>query len=340
VLPGSYLLKKSTMTTAGVSITYNGAAWSGGGVVGQSGNAGDGIVLLANNVILDQVCAISCGNDGIRIGSDSSGFNANIFKITMPVCSYNGRHGIYINDNNPGTGPDANAGTIITPFCQSNIGDGINIGAGWFNTIIGPLCEVNSTGIRLQNGSVSNTIIGGDSEANTVDDIIIDAGAQSNCFFGTFIGAGVPGIVDNGNASIILGQYVNKLGAVMAIPVTGKSVEINAAGNSIYLDYMSDAVGAKEWKTGDGIVAAGTFSIYDVTDLRHSLGVTSAGVSTYGYVRPGTPAGAVQTASGLTAGTGAPSNADGQNGDFYFRSDGGASTSVYMKRAGSWVGIV
>jgi hypothetical protein len=328
VLPGSYLLKKSTMTTAGVSITYNGAAWSGGGVVGQSGNAGDGIVLLANNVILDQVCAISCGNDGIRIGSDSSGFNANIFKITMPVCSYNGRHGIYINDNNPGTGPDA------------NIGDGINIGAGWFNTIIGPLCEVNSTGIRLQNGSVSNTIIGGDSEANTVDDIIIDAGAQSNCFFGTFIGAGVPGIVDNGNASIILGQYVNKLGAVMAIPVTGKSVEINAAGNSIYLDYMSDAVGAKEWKTGDGIVAAGTFSIYDVTDLRHSLGVTSAGVSTYGYVRPGTPAGAVQTASGLTAGTGAPSNADGQNGDFYFRSDGGASTSVYMKRAGSWVGIV
>ena len=340
VLPGSYLLKKSTMTTAGVSITYNGATWSGGGVVGQSGNTNDGIVLLANNVILDQVCAISCGNDGIRIGSDTSGTNSNIFKIIMPVCSFNGRHGIYINDNNPGTGPDANAGTIITPFCQSNTGDGINIAAAWFNTIIGPLCEVNSTGIRLQNGSVSNTIIGGDSEANVVSDIIIDAGAQSNCFFGTFIGSGSPGITDNGSASIILGQYVNKLGAVKAVPVVGKSVEINAAGNSIYLDYVSDAVGAKEWKTGDGVVAAGTFSIYDVTDSRHSLGVTSDGVSTYGYVRPGTPAGAVQTASGLTAGTGAPSNTDGQNGDFYFRSDGGASTSIYMKRAGAWVGIV
>ena len=81
VLPGSYLLKKSTMTTAGVSITYNGATWSGGGVVGQSGNTNDGIVILANNVILDQVCAISCGNDGIRIGSDTSGTNSNIFKI-------------------------------------------------------------------------------------------------------------------------------------------------------------------------------------------------------------------------------------------------------------------
>lgn len=340
VLPGSYLLKKSTMTTAGVSITYNGATWSGGGVVGQSGNTNDGIVILANNVILDQVCAISCGNDGIRIGSDTSGTNSNIFKIIMPVCSFNGRHGIYINDNNPSTGPDANAGTIITPFCQSNTGDGINIAAAWFNTIIGPLCEVNSTGIRLQTGSVSNTIIGGDSEANIVSDIIIDAGAQSNCFFGTFIGSGSPGITDNGSASIILGQYVNKLGAVKAVPVVGKSVEINAAGNSIYLDYVSDVVGAKNWKTGDGVVAAGTFSIYDVTDSRHSLGVTSAGVSTYGYVRPGTPAGAVQTASGLTAGTSAPSNADGQNGDFYFRSDGGASTSIYMKRAGAWVGIV
>jgi len=340
VLPGSYLLKKNTMTTAGVNITYNGATWSGGGVVGQSGNTGDGIVLLANNVILDQVCAISCGNDGIRIGSDTSGTNSNIFKIIMPVCSLNGRHGIYINDNNPSTGPDANAGTIITPFCQSNTGDGINIAAAWFNTIIGPLCEVNSTGIRIQNGSVSNTIIGGDSEANVVSDVIIDAGAQSNCFFGTFIGSGAPGIIDNGSASIILGQYVNKLGAVKAVPVVGKSVEINAAGDSIYLDYVSDAVGAKNWKTGDGIVAAGTFSIFDVTNSRNSIGVTSDGVSTYGYVRPGTPAGAVQTASGLTAGTGAPSNADGQNGDFYFRSDGGASTSIYMKRAGAWVGIV
>ena len=340
VLPGSYLLKKSTMTTAGVSITYNGATWSGGGVVGQSGNTNNGIVILANNVILDQVCAISCGNDGIRIGSDTTGTSSNIFKIIMPVCSYNGRHGIYINDNNPGTGPDANAGTIITPFCQSNIGDGINIGAGWFNTIIGPLCEVNSTGIRLQNGSVSNTIIGGDSEANTVDDIIIDAGAQSNSFFGTFIGAGLPGIVDNGSATIILGQYVNKLGAVKSVPVAGKSVEINAAGNSLYLDFISNAAGAKEWKIGDGIVATGKFSIYDVTDSREAIGITSSGVSTYGYIRPGGPNGVQQTATGLTAGTGAPSNADGQNGDFYFRSDGGASTSVYMKRTGAWVGIV
>jgi hypothetical protein len=37
-----------------------------------------------------------------------------------------------------------------------------------------------------------------------------------------------------------------------------------------------------------------------------------------------------------------PSNADGSNGDFYFRSDGtGASNSViYHKEAGAWVALV
>lgn len=62
--------------------------------------------------------------------------------------------------------------------------------------------------------------------------------------------------------------------------------------------------------------------------------------STLGKVSPGTPAGVTQTATGFYGGSGAPSNADGLNGDFYFRSDGGASTTIYHKRAGSWVGIV
>lgn len=54
----------------------------------------------------------------------------------------------------------------------------------------------------------------------------------------------------------------------------------------------------------------------------------------------GTDAKAIQTACELFAGTGAPNNANGQNGDVYFRSDGGAGTTIYQKRAGSWTGIV
>lgn len=55
---------------------------------------------------------------------------------------------------------------------------------------------------------------------------------------------------------------------------------------------------------------------------------------------PGTPAGARQTATRHFGGTGAPNNADGANGDFYFRSDGGALTTIYHKRVGAWVGII
>lgn len=59
-----------------------------------------------------------------------------------------------------------------------------------------------------------------------------------------------------------------------------------------------------------------------------------------GHMYPGTPAGVDQVNAGLYAGSGAPNNSNGNNGDFYFRGDGGAGTSIYMKRAGAWVGIV
>lgn len=56
--------------------------------------------------------------------------------------------------------------------------------------------------------------------------------------------------------------------------------------------------------------------------------------------RPTTPAGVVQTASTLYAGTGAPTNADGVDGDYYFRSDGGAATHIYFRSGGTWAGII
>ncbi len=54
----------------------------------------------------------------------------------------------------------------------------------------------------------------------------------------------------------------------------------------------------------------------------------------------GTDAGAIQSACGLYAGTGAPNNANGSNGDYYFRSDGGVATHIYFKAAGAWAGII
>lgn len=68
--------------------------------------------------------------------------------------------------------------------------------------------------------------------------------------------------------------------------------------------------------------------------------ITSLIASFKGAVRPGTDAAAIQTACGLYAGSGAPSDVNGQNGDIYFRSDGGALTTTYQRRAGVWVGLL
>lgn len=60
----------------------------------------------------------------------------------------------------------------------------------------------------------------------------------------------------------------------------------------------------------------------------------------HGRVYAGTDASGIQSASGMMAGTGAPGAGAGNNGDIYFRSDGGAGTTLYQRRAGAWVGIV
>lgn len=56
--------------------------------------------------------------------------------------------------------------------------------------------------------------------------------------------------------------------------------------------------------------------------------------------RPPSDAGALQTAVAVYAGNGAPSNANGANGDFYFRGDGAAGTFIYHKAAGAWTAFV
>lgn len=59
-----------------------------------------------------------------------------------------------------------------------------------------------------------------------------------------------------------------------------------------------------------------------------------------GVMYPPTDAGAQQTDCALYAGIGAPDNANGADGSFYFRKDGGAGTYVYFKDAGAWTGII
>lgn len=81
-------------------------------------------------------------------------------------------------------------------------------------------------------------------------------------------------------------------------------------------------------------------------DVRNAIGANGIKItgnisSPYATIGLSTPAGAAQSGS-IYQGSGAPSNANGNNGDFYFRTDtpGTANQRIYVKSAGAWVGIL
>ena len=173
--PAAYFVKKSTMTTVGISIASTG--WvDGGGLVCQAGNTGDGVLLAGNSAKLSNFLVHGAGNDGVRVGTGVAAQNTNSCELHHVTSQYNTRHGIFLNDGTGAAGSNTNCCTLIQPFCQLNGGDGIHIKEGFWNTIINPLTEANSgwgiylSGV-LNNGVPScrqTQIIGGDSEANTL----------------------------------------------------------------------------------------------------------------------------------------------------------------------------
>lgn len=55
---------------------------------------------------------------------------------------------------------------------------------------------------------------------------------------------------------------------------------------------------------------------------------------------PVKPDGTTQSTVGVYAGSGAPNAGLGSNGSIYIREDGNTMTTIYHRRAGTWVGIL
>jgi hypothetical protein len=96
-----------------------------------------------------------------------------------------------------------------------------------------------------------------------------------------------------------------------------------------------------------GNIGTGRYQIYvgDGTGGTTSGDSYETGINNnkhFGYVGFYVPGlnGTFQSNVGTYAGTGAPSNTFGNNGDLYFNAAGGALTTIYQKRAGTWAGIV
>lgn len=114
-----------------------------------------------------------------------------------------------------------------------------------------------------------------------------------------------------------------------------------ANANLASLYNTSSTAGSVTLQLRGGGTAGQTYLMYGLDGSGNNISrLNDKGELSVKKLQPGSDAGTLQFTNGIFMGTGAPSNANGTNGDFYFRIDGGGGTSVYMKRAGSWVGIV
>ena len=187
---GSYFIKQSGMGKPGIKITVGNFVGVGGGVRAKVAGAdtGDGIVINGVHCTWYDPVVYDMGGAGIRIGSSTvDGTNSNTFFLVRPICTSNGNDGIYCHDVSP---IDANAGTIISPQCNSNVGAGISMGTGGPNTIISPSCEANTQyGLYFASGQTDGLVMGGDCEVNGVKDIFIASGAARNVFLNVTVSA-------------------------------------------------------------------------------------------------------------------------------------------------------
>ena len=190
VTPSAYFIKKSTMTTVGITIDDE-AIMEGGGLVCQSGNTGDGIQIIGNGSVLKYSFVNFAGGVGLRVGT-ASGKNCNVFELNHVNSFENGSHGIYIHDGTASEGANANAGALYSCIASSNAGNGIHLGHAWWVTVINSLTEINTGWGLYLSGTANNTypecryanIIGGDyNEGN-------NAGAvYDGSYFSSFVNA-------------------------------------------------------------------------------------------------------------------------------------------------------
>lgn len=192
-MPGSYLIKKSTMTTPAIIIAERGVV-EGGGVLGQAGNTGDGVQLAGNSATLRNHIVCLVGRDGIRVGTDGVYSNCNSTMLEYVKAKNNGRHGFYIHDGVSVGAINANAGSLIQCEANYNGGDGIRLGNCWWVSVINCLTEVNlGYGLYLSGANNDSypecrwaTVVGGDFNEGNNSTVNIDQVYDSS-YFSTFI---------------------------------------------------------------------------------------------------------------------------------------------------------
>lgn len=155
-----------------------------------------------------------------------------------------------------------------------------------------------------------------------------------------------PGIVFGG---ALAGAYLDgSAGTVVAASIDtfsnglySSAVIQNNGEADLHLRDYSQASGS-QWKkirnAGGGLIISACNDAGGTTANNIQFNTTGT-TQMLGKFYPVQDSGGPQTTAGFYAGTGVPNNANGANGDFYFRGDtpGTAGQRLYIKSAGAWV---
>lgn len=253
----------------------------------------------------------------------------------------------------------ANDNLWTNMFCQQNQ-VGIHIDGSQSDTWIGGDCETNvSYGLSMTSHPVNVRFFGLWLEGNnssgeqiTADTSTYAASQQSNTFRGTCGTTGTIAYWRQFEASPATSYFG---GAQLFQTVSGGILTATGtANNSPVLDIRlatdtqpqfrvqpSGSGGALRWGPGGSTSPDCGFGRLGANTIGTQLiGSTNTVLQLIGGFNPAN-FGATQNGS-LWMGSGVPSNTNGANGDFYFRTGGtaGTSTLVYFKASGAWTGIL
>lgn len=203
-----------------------------------------------------------------------------------------------------------------------------------------PLYITAVSGMTQINGKVANiSAIGGVSGAWTAT-LNLDSSGYS-----AYTSGGQAQMMHSG-CSVCACNFGSQLGRGAAIDVTFLANSVCEANNDFGTASMFHYTGVHNDNCGSRLMPPqnGALPILNITgptygDTRYPE-LHAGGITLSAPLNPSVPGGGTQTGA-IYQGFGVPANANGNNGDVYFRTDtpGTANQRLYIKSAGSWTGI-
>lgn len=280
--------------------------------------------------------AVNCNNISGSTGIYSEGIQENSGIYESMVSNY-GSFGVHINQ--PGSGAQPQNFTIDDLEVFSGPGTGAGAVGLALTATSTPIagCRISRVTVFATGSTQLTTAI----QLDAVDSAQLSSIHMENAVNGILIGSVA------GCFALKIGPVLGNSNVTNTVIISNGSTSQNVLLETIFPNGAThsivDQIASITLNSEQAVYAVGNGSAAQRTILSTDSGQGSRFkiLTVSQSFSPSTPAGATQTGQ-VFQGSGVPSNANGNNGDVYFRTDtpGTVNQRIYVKSAGSWTGIV